>query len=386
MDFDFDTPVERRRTRSYKWDDTRRAFGKPDLLPFWVADMDFATPAPILDAIQRRCRHPSLGYEQRNDEYRETVQAWLRDRHQWNVPLEWLMFCPPTSILGIYGLVTTLTEPGSSIVTQSPTYGPLQNLVVDNGRRLIRTLFREVDNKFVFDIGDLADKIEADTGLFLLCSPHNPTGRVFSDAELRSIANLADARDLVVISDEVHADLVMPGHRHRPYGSIGGERSVTVISPNKTFNTAGIPQATLVIPDPAIREKFQGFLDIAQINHDSTFGAVGMIAAYRDCSAWLDALLRYIAANHERVAEFLSRNVAGVRCSPAEATYLAWLDCRATGLPEDELMQRFVEKGGIALYGGSEFGPDGAGFFRMNVACPRSTLERGLRGIKEALA
>jgi cystathionine beta-lyase len=385
MTYNFDKPVERRKTRSYKWDDTKRIFGADDLLPFWVADMDFATPDPILEAIRTRCAHPALGYEKRTDEYREAVQLWLRDRHQWSVPTEWLMFCPPSSIVGVHGLITSLTERGSSIVAQSPTYGPLQNLIVKNGRRLIRTVFQEDDGKFSFDADDLSEKIEPDTSMFILCSPHNPVGRVYSEKELKSIAAVAVDRDLIVVSDEVHADLVMPGFRHHPYGSIGGMRSVTVISPNKTFNTAGIPQATLVIPDPEIREVFQEFLDKTQLNHDSTFGTVGMLAGYKQCIDWLNEVIEYISRNHKHVSEFLQENVEGVRAIPAQATYLSWLDCRKTGLEEKVLMQRLIEKGGVALYGGSEFGPEGAGFFRMNVACSRDTLEQGLLGIKKAL-
>ncbi len=386
MKYDFDTPVDRRHSSSYKWDDTRRIFGKEDLLPFWVADMDFATPAPILEAIRARSQHPVLGYEKRTDDYREAVWTWLRDRHQWDVPTEWLMFCPPSSIVGIHGLIVSMTEPGSSIAAQSPTYGPLQDLIVQNDRRFIRTVFKETGGKLVFDADDLADKLEPDTRMFILCSPHNPVGRVFTEQELQSLDVLAKERGLVVVSDEVHADLVMPGHRHLPYGTIGGERSVTVVSPNKTFNSAGIPQATLIIPDAGIREKFQQFLNTTQLNHDSTFGAVGMMAGYRHCADWLDQLIAYVAENHRRVAEYLNDNVPGVSSVAAEATYLAWLDCRQTGLAEPELMQRLVEIGGVALYGGSEFGAEGDGFFRMNVACPRETLEQGLAGIKKALS
>jgi cystathionine beta-lyase len=386
MNWDFDLEIERRGTDSFKWDANERLFGKRDLLPFWVADMDFATPAPVLDAIQARCRHPVFGYSIRSEAYFQSIQAWLRDRHQWEVPREWMMFCPPSSIVGINGLISILTRPGQSIVAPVPTYGPLLGLIEKNGRRLIRNPLREENGRFTLDTDDLATKLEADTNLVIFCSPHNPTGRVFSRDELEALAKLAEERDLLVVSDEVHCDLVLPGHCHIPYGSIGGERSVTVISPNKTFNTAGIPQATLIIPDPELRSSYQDYLDLTQLNHDSTFGAEGMIAGYRHCADWLGALIEYIAANHQFAADFLGRNVPKVSKIKAEATYLAWLDFRQTGLSQDEIMDRLVNIGGVGLYGATEFGLQGEAFFRMNLGCPRSRLEQGLQGIQKAMA
>lgn len=383
---DLDRITDRRQTDSFKWDDNEALFGRRDLLPFWVADMDFETPAAILDAIRKRVEHPVLGYERRSGEYYAAVENWLATRHGWDVPREWLMFCPPSSIIAMYGLVNLLTQPGDSVALQTPNYGPLFDIVAQNGRRQILSPLQENDGSFVFDIADLETRLEADTRMFILCSPHNPTGRVFSAEELEPLAALAEERDLIVVSDEVHCDLVMPGHRHIPYGTIGGERSVTVISPNKTFNTAGIPQATLIIPSEAIRQKFSEFLAVTQLNHDATFGAVGMCAGYRHCGEWLDAVIGYVAENHRMAAAFLQAEVAGVTKTPAEATYLAWLDFRGTGLAESEIMDRLVNKGGVGLYAGTEFGAAGEGFFRMNLACPRETLINGLEGIKKALA
>ncbi len=382
---DLERRIDRRGTDSYKWDDNRNVFGRADLLPFWVADMDLETPEPILQAIRDRSSHPILGYGVRSDEYFEAVIDWLDERHQWQVPREWLMFCPPSAIVGIYGLVTMLTEPGSSIALQTPTYGPLYDLVAQNGRRQILLPFRESAGRFELDANELATRLQDDTRMMILCSPHNPTGRVFTAQELEPLAALAEKRDLIVVSDEVHCDLVLPGHRHIPYGTLGGERSVTVISPNKTFNTAGIPQATLIIPDRDIRAKFKTFLDTTQLNHDSTFGAVGMVAGYRHCGRWLDQVKQYIADNHQFVADYLEKHVPAVSKVTAEATYLAWLDCRATGLSETEIMRRLVDEGGVGLYAGSEFGAAGEGYFRMNIGCPRETLQRGLDGIKSAL-
>ena len=383
----FDEQIERRGTDSFKWDDNRRLFGRSDLLPFWVADMDFATPQPILDALRARCEHPVLGYGIRSDEYYQAIQDWLRERHGWQVPREWMMFCPPSSIVGIHGVIAMLTEPAETIAAPTPTYGPLIDLIVRNGRRILRNPLREDETgRFRLDVPGLESKLEADTRLAIFCSPHNPTGRVFTRDELQALADLAKRRNLVVVSDEVHLDLVMPGHRHIPYGTIGGERSVTVISPNKTFNTAGIPQATLIMPDPDLRTRYQAWLNKMQLNHDSTFGAEAMIAGYRHCGLWLDDIVTYIAGNHQFAAEYVENQVPGVRKVTAEATYLSWLDFRETGLSQDDIMDRLVNVGGVGLYSGTDFGEEGAGFFRMNLACPRPLLERGLEGIRAAMS
>jgi cystathionine beta-lyase len=384
LKFDFDQRIDRRNSGAYKWDDNEKLFGRADLLPFWVADMDIATPQPILDAIRERTNHPVIGYETRSDEYFSAVQDWLRLRHQWDVPREWLMFCPPSSIVGIQGVVECLSAYGDSIVAPTPTYGPLIDVVEQNGRKLIRNPLRENDGRFELNVDDLESRLDSQTRLVMLCSPNNPVGRVFSEDELSALADVAERNDLVVISDEVHCDLVLSGYQHIPYGKIGGERSVTVISPNKTFNSAGIPQATLVIPDEGIRQKFQRFLNRLQLNHDSTFGALGMIAAYRHCGPWLDELISYLDENHHMVANFLE-NVPGVKKVPAEATYLAWFDFREAGLDQDEIMDRLVNIGGVGLYSGLDFGEEGVGFMRMNLACPRSLLLQGLEGIAKAV-
>ena len=382
---DLDQHIDRRGTDSFKWDGNERLFGRADILPFWVADMDFATPQPILDAVRARVDHPVLGYGIRSNEYYSAIRTWLKDRHQWEVAEEWLMFCPPSSIVGIQGIVEQLSKPGDSIVAPTPTYGPLLDVISLGGRNLLRNPMREEGGRYTLDIDDLQAKLEPTTRLVMLCSPNNPVGRVFTRRELQSLAELADRHDLVVVSDEVHCDLVMPGQRHIPYGMVGGRRTVTVISPNKTFNTAGIPQATMIIPDPEIRARFQLYLDRMQVNHDSTFGAIGMIAAYRHCGDWLDELIAYVHANHLLVDEFLKDHLPSITKTPAEATYLAWLDFRQTGLDQDEIIDRLVTVGGVGLYSGTDFGEEGAGFFRMNLACPRAMLKKGLEGIGRAM-
>ncbi len=244
---------------------------------------------------------------------------------------------------------------------------------------------RSINGRFVFDEAELISRLRPDTRMIILCNPHNPTGRVFTTNELAVIARIAETHDLQIVSDEVHCDLVMPGHRHIPFCKLAPGRSVTVVSPNKTFNTAGIPQATFVIPDESVRQRFRSFLNTLQLNHDSTFGAVGMLVGYRQCADWLDRVIEYIAANHRFAAGWLVENLPQVRKIRAEATYLAWLDFRDTGLSESDIVHRLVHMGRVGLYPGTDFGAAGEGFFRMNLACPRAQLERGLQGIQAAL-
>ena len=383
---EFDDIVQRRGSDSYKWDDNLRLFGRADLLPFWVADMDFATPKPILDAVRDRCAHPVLGYEIRSDEFIEVIRGWLRDRHGLDAPVEWLMFCPPSSIVGIHGLITALTKPGDSVLVPTPNYGPLLGLVSDNARRLVCVPMAEDNGRFSLDFDALAAAVESDTRMLIFSNPHNPSGRVFTRSELEEVARFAAQHELIVVADEVHADLVLPGHRHVPYVQVGDSNAVTVMSPNKTFNTAGIPQSTFLIPSPQTREAFKAFLNTTQLNHESTFGAVGAAAGYRHCADWLDRLIGYLDGNHRWLHDYLERELPKVRKAPAEGTYLAWLDCRALDLDDSTLQQRLVERGGVALYGGAEFGPHSSGFLRMNVACARAQLERGAEGLRRAFA
>ncbi|MDZ7643398.1 MAG: aminotransferase class I/II-fold pyridoxal phosphate-dependent enzyme [Woeseiaceae bacterium] len=263
---DLDRLVERRASGSFKWDGTGRLFGRDDLLPFWVADMDFRTPGPILDAIRQRLEHPVLGYEERPAAYTETVLAWLADRHDWQVPAEWLKFCPPSSIVAIYGLIVTLTNPGDGIVVPTPTYGPLIDLVKNTNRRLLRCPLREGATRFELDIDAMAGLIDADTRMVLLCSPHNPTGRVFTNDELSSPGRAGGpARP----AGRVGRGARRPGAARAIvtglFGTFGHTRAATVISPNKSFNTAGLPQATVISPDADVRSALQGFL----VQHNS---------------------------------------------------------------------------------------------------------------------
>jgi cystathionine beta-lyase len=380
MSYNFDQVIKRSETDSYKWDGTGEEFGRQQVLPLWVADMDFACPDPVLEAIGRRCAHPVLGYTIRSETYYQAILDWLRQRHDWTVSREHLAFNPPGAIHAISSLVQLLSAPGDEIIVQTPSYKPLLDVIEKNGRRAILNPLLLQTGDYSMDFEQLASCLSPHTRLLILCSPHNPTGRVWRREELMQLAQFCADNKLLVISDEVHADLVYPGQRHIPYGSLPApfaERSITVISPSKTFNTGGLAQCSLIIPDAAIRADFKAGLDVAQLNMDNTLAAAAMIAGYQHCGPWVDELMHYVRDNFICMQQCFQRAAPGVDCIEPQGTYLAWLDFRGTGFSHATLQQKLIEAG-VGLYDGTEFGPGNEGFFRINLACPRSTLQRAL--------
>ncbi len=391
MEYDFDRIVERRGTGSFKWDTNQERFGRDDLIPFWVADMDFASPQPVTEAMKRRLEHPVYGYSARDDDYFSAVTGWLSSRHNWQVKREWLAFSPPGVIQAIHILINILTRPGDSVVVQTPAYSPLLNVVTGNGRVLVKNSLKESGGRYMIDFDDLEEKIDSavSPSLLLFCSPHNPSGRVWDREELVRLSAICSKRDIFVISDEIHADFVFPGKSHLPYGSLSDEalqKSITCISASKTFNISGLQLATLVIADAEIRERYEKAVDVAQLNLDNIFGEVALKAAYTECEEWLDHLLVYLKGNLDMLTAFISEHLPAVKVNRPEGTYLVWLDFRALGLSSAEINRLLVERAGVALYEGREFGEDRDGFFRMNIACPRPLLKEGLTRIGEALS
>ncbi len=388
MQYDFDKVIDRKRSGSYKWTANKEKFGRDDLLPFWVADMDFATPPPVIDAIRKRLEHPVFGYSVRRESYLRAIINWLSVRHNWDIKREWLTFCPPGVIQGINLLLNVLSEPGDEIILQTPAYKPLINLVSGNERILVRNELKFQDNRYTFDFEDLRNKITPATRLLILCSPHNPTGRVWSREELNELAGICLRNNIRIISDEIHADLVFNGHRHIPLGSLSDEiamNSVTCFSAGKTFNISGLQQASLVIPNRQIRERFENIRDIAQINLENTLSEVAIEAAYSGCREWLDQLIAYLEGNAEYLASYLGQHLPEVNVIRPDGTFLVWINMKGLGMSSGEIKDLMVYKAGIALYEGKEFGEKSDGFFRMNIACPRSLLAEGLNRMVSVL-
>ena len=377
MDFNFDRPIDRRGTDSLKWG---RYTGR-DVLPMWVADMDFASPPAVLEALHRRVDHGIFGYAQPTDDaVAAVVEALARD-HDWTIHPEWLVWLPGL-VSGINMACRLATEDDASVVTCTPAYPPFLRAPGHAGRRLTRIPMAESDTRWEVDFERLDSETPADARVLLLCNPHNPTGRVFNRAELERLAELAARRDWIVCSDEIHCGLVLePGLRHIPFAALSpaaAERSITLMAPSKTYNIAGLACAFAVVPDPEMRRSFRraGGEIVPPVN---ALGFAACAAAYREGGAWRAAALDYLRANRDAVGAAVA-GLRGFAWKPPEATFLAWLDVRAAGLDDP---QRLFERAGVGLQAGAEFGQPG--FLRLNFGCPRATLDEAFARMRRAL-
>lgn len=392
MKYNFDQTIDRRNTKSYKWDGNKKFFGRDDVLPFWVADMDFPCAKPIVDALKQRVSHQCYGYTMRSESYSEAIIQWLKKRHRWNIDGEWLTFCPPGLVQAINILIRLLSKPGDGIILQKPSYKPLIDVIINNRCRLRNNPLRLKEGNYFMDFENLRRIIDPGTKLLLLCSPHNPTGRVWTRGELTRLAEICQNNNLTVISDEIHADIVYQGHQHIPYGSISREaamNSITCFSAGKTFNISGLPQSTIIIPNPEIRRSFLDYLDTAQITLGNIFGEVALEAGYRHCEDWLEQVIQYLQGNLDTLVNFFDSQLPGITVIRPQGTFLAWLDFRTylerNNISATDLKDILINRAKVVLYDGQIFGPEGEGFFRMNFACSRSLLDEGLEQVKQAL-
>lgn len=380
----FDHHIERKGTDSLKVDGLKGYFGTNDLLPMWVADMDFPAPACVTRAIVERAGHPVYGYTLITPPFYRAVQSWLKTSHQWDVPAEWIVFTPGI-VPALSMSVMVYTDPGDKVLLQSPVYPPFFTSIRDNQREIVNNQLIEIDGKYAIDFGDLEEKLAGGVKMMFFCNPHNPVGRVWTLQEVKQVVSLCRRYDVILISDEIHSDLVFPGHRHLPAACCGEEidNMVICMAPSKTFNLAGLAAAFMIIPDPALREKIKGLINNLHIHHGNIFGMVALKAAYLEGREWLEELIKYLQENRDTVMNFFSSELPLIRPVSLEGTYLVWLDCRDTGLNDLKLKKFFIREAGIAMNPGSSFGPGGSGYFRMNIGCPRSTLITVLEKIKD---
>jgi cystathionine beta-lyase len=381
---DFDCIIDRLHTDSAKWCWYNQD-GCEDVLPLWVADMDFAAPEPVIQALQERVAHGVFGYGVPPDGLREVIQGRLAQLYNWHVETDDILFLP--------GVVTGFTlacyatgEPGDETLVEPPVYPPMLAAPKEVGRIPKTVQLVEGDERYERDLDRFEETITERTSLFLLCSPHNPVGRVFERGELERLAEVCLRHDVVICSDEIHCDLVFQGHPHVPIASLAPEiaaQTITLMAPSKTYNIAGLSCSVAVIQNPDLRTRLKETVPHL-VSHVNLLGYTAALAAYRDGQEWLDALLVYLEANRDYLLEYVATHMPGVKCHRPEGTYLAWLDCRDTGIPGNP-QEFFLEHARVALNDGVSFGAGGVGFVRLNFGCPRTTLTEALERMRAAL-
>ena len=391
MNFNFDNIIERRNTYSIKYDPVSR--GKPaDVLPLWVADMDFAAPPCVQEALISRARHGIFGYSEPDTAYFDVIRNWFEQRFNWTTRRDWLTITPGV-VTALYLAVSALTEPGDGVVIQQPVYRPFESCVIHTGRQLLVNELVYSEGRYSIDFQDFEEKIKQ-AKLFIMCNPHNPVGRVWNNDELTRMGEICLRRGVLVISDEIHQDFVFPGLwpdqpsglRHLVFASLNQDFAaitVTCTSPSKTFNLAGLMNANIFISNKELRDKFKEEYTRSGLSQHDVMGLVACKAAYEGGAEWLEQLLDYIAHNILFLKTYLSDYIPKIKLVEPEGTYLAWLDCNALGISAQKLDEAITQKGKLWLSAGYTFGKGGNGFERMNVACPRSVLQTALERLKK---
>jgi len=387
MPFDFDRITDRKGTWSLKWDRAERAFGLSDVIPMWVADMDFPAPPAVVEALTRRAGHGIYGYPMTPLSFSQTVIRWLGTRFGWVLERDWLMKAPGV-VPSLSFCVRALTKPGEGIVVQTPVYFPFFGAIELNGRRLIRNPLAFRSGRFEMDFDDLERKIDPETRMIILCSPHNPVGRVWTRAELERLGALARERSLVIVSDEIHAELHYSGHKHIPTAAVNDDlagRTITLLAPSKSFNVAGLTTSLIVAKEAGLRERIAAELRASGFEIGNLFGLVALEAAYARGGEWLDELLVYLDGNAELLERFTAERLRPLSFIRPEGTYLGLLDCRGLGLTPQELHDFFLKKAKVYFSPGEVFGDELRGFERVNFGCPRPLLREALERIERAV-
>lgn len=387
MKYDFDELVDRRGSNSVKWDYSERFTGRSGLLPLWVADMDFRAPEFITKALNDRIAGGVFGYAQYPSTYFEAVRAWMRRRHQWEIETDWIVPVPGV-VPAIRLAIEAYTKPGDKVVIQPPVYHPFRAVIANNGRRVVENPLRREGSHYRMDSEQLEQVVDEETRAVLLCSPHNPVGRVWSEEELASLIEVCRKHELLIISDEIHFDLVLNGSKHLPTAKLGDpakDRIVTLTSATKSFNLSGLSCANAIIADPVFRRTFARQVTKDALQIPNLFSVVAAEAAYRNGDEWLDQALAYIEANDRYLREFLGAHAPKLTVFPLEGTYLVWIDLSSTGLSDDQIKERILDAG-LWLDDGPIFGHGGESFQRINIACPRSILEDALQRLLKAIA
>lgn len=388
MTFDFDKIVDRSGSGDLKHEALLPLWGRNDLLPLWVADMDFETPQFITDALRRRLDHSLFGYTAMPEEFWPTIINWISDRHQWHVKREWLSFVPGI-VKGIGLVVNLFTRPDEKVIIQPPVYHPFRLVPQGNGREVVMNPLKEEDGTYKMDFDNLERVADSSCKVLILCNPHNPAGICWDKPTLVRLAEFCKQRGILVVSDEIHCDMALFGHKHIPFASVSEaaqENSITFQAPSKTFNIAGLVSSYAIVPNKKIRSRLYDWLRVNEFDAPTLLAPIATIAAYKYGEEWRRQMLGYVEQNVRFVEEYCREHIPGIKPWRPQASFLIWLDCRDLGLSHDELVDLFVDKAHLALNDGEMFGSkEGKGFMRLNVAEPRSVLRQAMEQLAEAV-
>lgn len=386
--YDFDKIVDRKGTNALKVDALKERFGESDLIPLWVADMDFETPQFITDALKERLSHSLFGYTMEPKQFWPSVIKWTKEHHNWDIKQEWLTYIPGI-VKGIGMVINALLEEDDKVVIQPPVYHPFRLTALGNHRQVVNNpLILNDDQTYSMDFDNLEKVVDEKCRLLILANPHNPAGVMWDKETLTRLADFCYRRNILVISDEIHCDMALWGNKHIPFATVSREAadcSITFASPSKTFNIAGIVSSYAIVPNETIRNQFYDWLIANELNEPHIFAPIATIAAFEQGEEWRQAMLQYVQNNIEFVIDYCAKNIPQVKPYRPEASYLVWLDCRELQLSQPDLVHLFVKEAHLALNDGEIFGKEGRGFMRLNVGCPRSTLQQALEQLRDAI-
>ena len=388
MKYNFDQIIDRRGSGALKCDALEQWYGNSELLPMWVADMDFATPDFIVDAIKERLEHPIFGYTIEPERYREAIITWIASHHGWAVKREWICYIPGI-VKGIAMAINALLKAGDKIIIQPPVYHPFRNVAAHNGVEIVENpLLVDSNGSYSIDFDHLERVADKNCRLLILANPHNPIGILWQRETLIRLADFCHSRGIIVISDEIHSDMALWGKRHIPFASVSDKAaqcSITFGAPSKTFNIAGIVTSYAIVPNDKLRNKFFGWMEGNELNHPDIFAPIATIAAFENGEQWRREMIEYIEGNIEFTIEYCKQHIPQIVAVRPEASFLVWLDCRGLGLTHDKIVELFTQKAALALNDGAIFGTQGEGFMRLNVGTPREVLQTALERLKTAV-
>ncbi|EKS4344173.1 MalY/PatB family protein [Clostridium sporogenes] len=386
MKYDFDEIIDRSNNRAAKYDERVKKFGTNEVIPLWIADMDFRIAQPIIDACKRKAEEGLWGYTSRPDSYFKAVQEWEKKRNQWDVDVS-LMSWSLGVVPALSAIVKVFSHTGDKILIQTPVYSEFYDVTEAWGRVVVENQLIEKNEKWHVDFEEFEKKAK-ECKIFLLCNPHNPLGIVWEPEELKRMVEICIANDVLLVSDEIHSDLIFHGKKHTPTATLSKEiakKIITCVSATKTFNLAGLQASTTIFPDEQMKQKFNDFWMSMDIQRNNAFSSVAMEAAYNEGEEWLTQLLAYISENFDFIKKYFDENIPKIKPNVPDATYLVWLDCRELGMSNEELRDFMIHKAGLGLNEGCSFGRSLSGYMRLNAACPRSVLEQALKQLKEAM-